>query len=320
MTIPNEDAMLSSWPKNQPPRVTICCTTFNHVDYVADCIEGFLIQKTDYPFEILIHDDASTDGTSEIINTYQRSYPNILHVIIQEENQYSKGVKVARETIWSEAKGEYIALCEGDDYWADEKKLQKQLNAMIEHEHLDFSFHNYWELNPMGEFSPSRHLDSELKIFDVSEIIRGGGMRFRGYGTLITTASIMVKSKTLKELPEWFNHTPVSDYFIQVIGSVHGALYLPDKMSVYRTLTPGSWSIVFKAKSMKSLDQHFKKMDSSMLSLSSFVGERYKADINYQRCMLFLSGVKNSIRKGSFSSFVYYLFNTMISLIKSFAK
>ena len=130
----------------------------------------------------------------------------------------------------------------------------------------------------------------------------------------------MVKSKTLKELPEWFNHTPVSDYFIQAIGSLNGALYLPDKMSVYRTLTPGSWSIVFKSKNMKLLNQHFKMMDSSMLSLSSFVGKKYEADINYQRCMLFLSGLKNSIRKGSLSSFLYYLSNAMTALIKSLLK
>ena len=318
MTIPSEDSILSCWPKNQPPRISVCCTTFNQVDYVVDCIEGFLMQETDDPFEILIHDDASTDGTAEIIKTYQTSYPNIIHAMIQEENQYSKGIKVARDTIWSEAKGEYIALCEGDDYWVDNKKLQKQLNAMIEHDYLDFSFHNYTELNPMGKLSPSKHPNTGVKIYDLSEIIRGGGLRFRGYGTLITTASIMVKSKILKELPEWFNDTPVSDYFIQVIGSMNGALYLPDKMSVYRLFTPGSWSFVFKAKSMKSLNQHFEMLDSSMLSLSSFVGKRYGADINYQRCMFFLSGIKNSIRKGSLSSFLHYLLNVMSSFIKSF--
>ena len=320
MTIPSEDAILSSWPKNQPPRISVCCTTFNQVDYVTECIEGFLIQKTDDPFEILIHDDASTDGTSEIIKTYQRNYPNILHAIFQEENQYSKGVKVARDTIWSEAKGEYIALCEGDDYWTDHKKLQKQINAMVEHGDIDLSFHNYIELDPEGKTSPSRHKNPDGKIYDLSDIIRGGGLRFRGYGTLITTASIMVKSKVLKELPEWFNDTPVSDYFIQVIGSMNGALFLPEKMSLYRTLTPGSWSFIFKAKNMKMLNEHFKSMDIAMQNLSSLVGKKYDTDINYQRGMLFLSGLKNSIRKGSLISFLYYLFNATTMLIKSFWK
>jgi len=320
MTIPSEDAILSSWPKNKPPRISVCCTTFNQVDYVTDCIEGFLIQKTDDPFEILIHDDASTDGTSEIIKTYQRNYPNILHAIFQEENQYSKGVKVARDTIWSEAKGEYIALCEGDDYWIDDKKLQKQMNAMVENGDIDLSFHDYIELDPSGKTSSSRHRNLDVKIFDLSEIIRGGGLRFRGYGTLITTASIMVKSKVLKELPEWFDSTPVSDYFIQVIGSSNGALFLPEKMSLYRTLTPGSWSFVFKAKNMKMLNDHFKLMDICMKKLSSLVGKKHDKDISYQRCMFFLSGLKNSIRKGSLSSFLYYLFNATTMLIKSLLK
>lgn len=85
-------------------------------------------QKTNFPIEVLIHDDASTDGTQDIIREYEKKYPNIVKPIYQKENQYSKGVKVSLVYNYSRARGKYIALCEGDDYWTDPYKLQKQVD------------------------------------------------------------------------------------------------------------------------------------------------------------------------------------------------
>lgn len=93
--------------------VSICCITYNHEDYVAEAIEGFLMQKTDFNFEVLIHDDASTDGTAEIIKKYQKRYHDIIKPVLQIENQYSKGVKINSTYNYPRAKGKYIALCEG---------------------------------------------------------------------------------------------------------------------------------------------------------------------------------------------------------------
>ena len=104
---------------NIEPLVSICCLTYNHAPYIRDAIEGFLMQKTNFPVEILIHDDASTDGTADIIREYETRYPDIIKPIYQTENQYSKGVKISREYQFSRARGKYIALCEGDDYWTD---------------------------------------------------------------------------------------------------------------------------------------------------------------------------------------------------------
>ena len=103
--------------------VSICCITYNHEDYIADAIEGFLMQKTDFKYEVLIHDDASTDRTAEIIRKYERKFPNLIKPIYQTENQHSKGIKVGKYNI-ERALGKYIALCEGDDYWVDPCKLQ----------------------------------------------------------------------------------------------------------------------------------------------------------------------------------------------------
>jgi len=104
---------------NTDPLVSICCLTYNHAPYIRDAIEGFLMQKTNFPVEILIHDDASTDGTADIIREYETRYPDIIKPIYQTENQYSKGVKISWEYQFSRARGKYIALCEGDDYWTD---------------------------------------------------------------------------------------------------------------------------------------------------------------------------------------------------------
>ena len=100
--------------------VSICCLTFNHEPYIRKALDSFLMQKTTFPFEIVIHDDASTDGTADIIREYQENYPDIVHSLCQEENQYSKGISnISGVFNFPRAQGKYIAMCEGDDYWSD---------------------------------------------------------------------------------------------------------------------------------------------------------------------------------------------------------
>lgn len=127
----SQDEIMASWKgEYDKPLVSICCITYNHEPYIEDALEGFLIQQTDFPFEILIHDDASTDKTAGIIQEYVREYPNLIKPIYQTENQYSKGKKINPEFNFVRARGDYIAICEGDDYWVDTKKLQKQIDYL----------------------------------------------------------------------------------------------------------------------------------------------------------------------------------------------
>tara|TARA_B100000378_G_scaffold190473_1_gene154820 strand:- start:4387 stop:5283 length:897 start_codon:yes stop_codon:yes gene_type:complete len=115
------------------PLVSICCITYNHADFIEECLDGFLRQHTNFQFEILIHDDASTDGTSVIIEEYSKNHENLFKPIIQNENQYSKGIRAINSTFnFPRAKGKYIAICEGDDYWTDPLKLQKQVDFLEE--------------------------------------------------------------------------------------------------------------------------------------------------------------------------------------------
>lgn len=121
--------------------VTVCCLTYNHEKFVKQCLEGFIMQKTDFHFEVLVHDDASTDKTQDIIREYERNYPEIIKPILQKENQYSKGNRAILATFcYPQAKGKYIAICEGDDYWIDPYKLQKQVDFLQSHPEYAMSY------------------------------------------------------------------------------------------------------------------------------------------------------------------------------------
>ena len=110
--------------------VSISCITYNHAPYIRQCLDGFMMQKTNFAFEVLIHDDASTDGTTEIIKEYEAKYPEIIKPLYEEENQWVKGRRGSAVFNYPRAKGKYIALCEGDDYWTDPLKLQKQVDFL----------------------------------------------------------------------------------------------------------------------------------------------------------------------------------------------
>lgn len=121
------------------PMVSVCCIVYNQELFLRDCFDGFVAQKTNFPIEILIHDDASNDGTTEIINEYTEKHPNLFKPIIQVQNQYSKGLGlIGLKLNLKRAKGKYIAFCEGDDYWTDPLKLQKQVDFLEKHEEYGF--------------------------------------------------------------------------------------------------------------------------------------------------------------------------------------
>lgn len=124
-----QDEIMTGWD-NSAPLVTIRCITYNHEKYIMQAIDGFLSQKTTFPFEVLVHDDASTDGTAVIIRKYEEKFPKIIKPIYQIENQYSKHDDTIVNILNSLTRGKYIAICEGDDYWIDENKLQMQVDFL----------------------------------------------------------------------------------------------------------------------------------------------------------------------------------------------
>jgi glycosyltransferase involved in cell wall biosynthesis len=137
------------------PLVSICCLTYNHAPFIRKCLEGFLMQQTNFPIEILIHDDCSTDSTTEIIREYEAKYPDLIFPLYEEENQYSRGGAGKMDLYnYRRARGKYIAYCEGDDYWTDPLKLQKQVDFMEANPEYSVCFHDFHEYDVRtGEYS-----------------------------------------------------------------------------------------------------------------------------------------------------------------------
>ena len=129
--------------KEQEPLVTIRCITYNHEPYIRQCLEGFVMQKTNFKFEAIVHDDASTDKTADIVREYAEKYPDIIKPIYETENQYSKKNGSLTRIMNEHTRGKYIALCEGDDYWTDPLKLQKQVDFLEANPEYVLTCHRY---------------------------------------------------------------------------------------------------------------------------------------------------------------------------------
>lgn len=125
-----------------PCKVSVLCATFNHEDYLRTTLDGFLAQKTNFPYEVLVCDDASTDSTADILREYAEKHPDIIRPFYQKENLYSRRINVYDTVFFPAARGEYIALCEGDDYWNDPEKLQRQVDWLDAHPEYSACVHN----------------------------------------------------------------------------------------------------------------------------------------------------------------------------------
>ncbi len=146
-----------SWFTNNGPLVSICCNAYNHGSYIHDALEGFLMQKTTFPVEIQVHDDASTDRSADIIREYESLHPSLYKVIYQKENQYSKGIKPFVRFQLPHIKSKYIAACEGDDYWTDPLKLQKQVAFLEQNPEYVLTYHP-WVESMNGELKEPRDM------------------------------------------------------------------------------------------------------------------------------------------------------------------
>jgi glycosyltransferase involved in cell wall biosynthesis len=156
------------------PLVSICCITYNHEKYIRDALEGFLVQKTNFSFEIIINDDASTDNTANIIREYEEKYPELFVCIYQKENQWSKGIRPSTTYVWPKARGKYIALCEGDDYWTDPYKLQKQVDFLETNPEYSLCFTDYSRVDSDNNLIRQNCLPKLKKDnFEIQDIVGG---------------------------------------------------------------------------------------------------------------------------------------------------
>lgn len=216
------------------PLVSISCITFNHAPYIKEALDSFLMQETDFPFEILIHDDCSTDGTDKIIREYAKRYPEIIKPLYETENQYSQGKPIG-SIVWNipRAKGKYIAFCEGDDYWCDPKKLQKQVNFLEVN-------HDYGLI-----YSKVKEFDSITNKFQGSS-----GGPYEAFDDLIIANTIPTPTtlfrKNLIDLyikEDWMSKGYLmSDYPIWLFISVHSKIKFVNQVTAVYRIVSGSAS------------------------------------------------------------------------------
>lgn len=216
-------------------QISICCITYNQEKYISQTIEGFLKQSILDKTEIIIHDDCSTDTTPEIIKKYAEQYPEIIKPILQKENQYSKGKKIF-PIVWEKAQGEYIAICEGDDFWQDSQKLEKQLRFLKSNSSYSMIFSGADLLYPEGNtelYLPGGKYDRKI---NTEEVIKNGGL-------FCPTASLFFRKKDIINLPDYYYKAEmIEDYPLQLLLASKGDVYyFATPMVVYRTGHASSW-------------------------------------------------------------------------------
>lgn len=230
-----EQEIMRNWKYKDPPLVSVCCVTYNHEPYIRDAIEGFLIQETAFPFEIIIHDDASTDRTADIIREYVEQYPNIIKPIFQTENQYSKGIGIPVNFVWPKARGEYIASCEGDDYWTDPQKLAIQVEYLEENPDVVISSHDAIIIDDKGNLlSNSKLPDAHKRDFTGKELMERSPW--------LLTMNRVFRNIKIPSIPELSKVINGDAFFPVMIGAYGGSHYHEDIMhSVYRVHKGGVW-------------------------------------------------------------------------------
>ena len=227
--------MITSMKSSAEPKLSVACITYNAAPSTRAAIDGSLMQTTDFPFEVLIHDDASTDGTAEIIREYAEKRPDVIRAVFQEENQWSKGVSVTSKFLWPLIRGEYVAICEGDDYWTDPLKLQKQVDWLDAHPESSVCFH------PVAvHFEDGSRPDSTYPApKDCPD-----GFTFEGLlkHNFIQTNSVVFRWKLKGHEDDVPADIVPRDWYTNLIHAEKGPIgFLPDVMGVYRRHSGSVW-------------------------------------------------------------------------------
>ncbi len=235
-------------------KVSVLCTAFNHEKYIRDALEGFVTQETDFPFEVLVNDDCSSDGTAEIIREYAARYPDIIRPFYQEKNLYSQGgmPHLFSSVFYPNAHGEYFTLCEGDDYWSDTHKLQRQADFLDANGDYSACVHNTLAHYCDGSAPDAPLIEIGLGDRDVDffTVIQGPSRSFH-------TSSIMARREYIENPPDFHFAAAehgFTDYAIGLWLSLNGKIrFLDSVMSVYRIASnPTAWSA--------KLDAHYARL------------------------------------------------------------
>ncbi len=292
-------------------KLQVVCCTYNHEKYIKDALDGFVMQKTNFPFEVLVGDDCSADKTSEIVAEYAKKYPDIIKHIKRKKNM---GAQPNSVDLLERIDADYVALCEGDDYWTDENKLQKQVDFLEKNKHLNGCFHNAEILKEPGvrawnsdfwfrpnkngkQFWPGSIGDFKLqKVFYLKDILPG----------IIPTASVVYRWDRTIKFPEWFKTAVAGDRPFHCFMIKSGAIgYIDETMSVYRVSPSGAW---FNKNNKKNFATETKEWVDLIENLNEYFDGAYEK--------IFKSYKENTINNGFYNAIKQKDTETLIGLIQ----
>ncbi len=251
--------------------VIVSCIAYNHKEYIEEAIQSFLSQKTTFRVEIWIHDDASTDGTTDIIRQYSEKFPDIIKPILQKTNKHSQKIKIRPTYHFPAANSNYIALCDGDDFWIHPLKLQHQFTFMEAHPDYSVCYHNSYLKNNHENLQTFISMNRTAD-FTISEAIAGLGGQ---------TSSFFFRAEVTKILPAWVWNASTLDNILRIYLCLHGKSgYINKIFSVYRQNVPGSWNE--KIKNKESKIAHRSKMVFALHLFNKETQFRYDQQVQTQ--------------------------------------
>ena len=249
--------------------VSIVCITYNHEAFIKDALEGFLHQNVDFKYEVIVHDDASTDKTSQIIKEYEEKYPEIFQCFYENENQFSidNGIKMFANML-KMCQGRYIALCEGDDFWIDSHKLKIQIDWMENHPEYFMTAHNALRIDYKDYTLATINPYISNKEISQEELI----MRYNGN---LPTASMIMRDD-IKNMESFFLECGVGDIPIQLYSMAKGKIYYFDRiMSIYRYNHNGSWCANILGSDSEKVILHYAGMTRFAYKYDSYTEKKY---------------------------------------------
>lgn len=279
--------------------VSIRCLVYNHEPYLRQCLDGFVMQQANFRFEAIVHDDASTDGSAAIIREYAAKYPDIIKPIYETENQYSKRDGSIRRIMDAHTHGKYLASCEGDDYWTDPLKLQKQVDFLESHPDFSMCTHRFHILEQgtqqLREDWNGRYKDG--LVFDMEH--------FLTRTTWVTQPLTLLYRRAAIDWDEYSRYKNSKDVTLMYNLLKQGkGLLMPEFMGVYRVHRGGVWQGVDNSKKIKA------ELDTVMAI--------YDVERSKQAALL----VKNSMRYFRFLGWSFFrrYFKTYVRVIKIICK
>jgi glycosyltransferase involved in cell wall biosynthesis len=222
-----------SFTENNRPMVSVIMITYGHKAYIAEAIEGVLMQEVNFPVELIIADDCSPDHTGQIVQWFIDNHPKGSWI---KYTRHSQNKGMMPNFIWAleQARGEFIALCEGDDYWVDKLKIEKQVKFLKSHSDYNIVFHKAKILLENGMIVSDQLLDSSIDTLEIKDVFKGNFMH---------TPTIMFRN-IISKFPDWFQCAMPGDHPLQILLLLDNkkAKNLAEPMSVYRKHSEGIWS------------------------------------------------------------------------------